>query len=80
MSDPVNYRMERIERLLRELRHEVTRGMLEGEIDEEMGYQFIIPVSKRIKDGEVFCEFRTIPTTRGHRLPGHNGPRLKVVE
>ena len=32
LSMPDNYRQERIERLLQELRYEVTRGMMEGDL------------------------------------------------
>jgi hypothetical protein len=56
-----NYRLERIERLLQELRYEVERGIMECEIEEEMGFRFIVPISRRIEKGVVFCEFRTRP-------------------
>lgn len=55
------YRKERIERLLHELKYEITRGMMEGEIDEHMGFTFIVPVSKVYRKGVVHCEFRTLP-------------------
>lgn len=54
-------RKRRIERLLQELEYEITRGMMEGEIDETMGYRFIVPVSKVLKDGVVACQFTTRP-------------------
>lgn len=59
--DPVNYRWERITRLLEELKYEVTRGMMEGEIDESIGFRFAVPVSKTFRNGVVACEFRTRP-------------------
>ena len=34
MSDPTNFRRERIEKLLHELRYEVERGMLARDVDE----------------------------------------------
>jgi len=72
-------RMERIERLLRELRYEVERGMLEDEIDEEIRFQFIVPISKKQPDGVVVCEFRTEPMPRYYSdLRGQN--RLKIVK
>jgi hypothetical protein len=74
------YRMERIERLLHELRHEVTRGMMEGEIDEELGLRFYVPISRKIQDGMVFCEFRTRPVPRWHMDPEGMQPKLKVVK
>ena len=54
-------RMERIERLLHELEYEVTRGIMEHEIDETMGFRFVVPVSRAIPNGIVACEFRTRP-------------------
>lgn len=55
------YRMERIKRLLRELQYEVTRGIMEREIDEEIGFRWYLPVSQKIGGGVVLCEFRTQP-------------------
>ena len=77
-----NYRMERINRLLDELRYEVERGMLEREIDEELGFRFYVPVSRKIPDGVVFCEFRTRPIHRYAMHPDYleQGARLKVVK
>lgn len=75
-----NVREERIERLLRELEYEVTRGMLEKEIGEEMGFRFYVPISNKIKDGVVFCEFRTRPVPRWNMHPDDLQPRLKIVK
>ena len=72
-------RKERIERLLRELEYEVTRGVMEREINEEIGFQFIIPISNAIPDGQVFCEFRTRPTPRGNYIGEPAKPVLKIV-
>ena len=58
-------RMERIDRLLNELRYEVERGFMEHEIDENIGYEFIVPVSQQIRDGVVLCRFETRPVHRG---------------
>ncbi len=81
MADPTNFRMERIEKLLKELEYEVTRGMMEGDIDETLGFDFYVPISKRIKDGVVRCFFRTRPIMR-YDMPmdAWNGPRLKIVK
>ena len=77
----VNYRLERIERLFDELRYELTRGMLEGEIDESLGFRFIVPVSKAIPDGVVMCEFRSRPVPRYYASPDDvQTPRLRVVK
>ena len=69
---------ERIERLLHELEYEVTCGMMENEIDEHMGFRFYVPISRKIPDGVVFCEFRTRPIFRYCMNPDDE-PRLKVV-
>ena len=79
MSETPNIRKERIERLLNELRYEVERGMMEREIDEEMGFRFYVPISNKIPDGVVFCEFRTRPVPRHTMHPDYLQPRLRVV-
>jgi hypothetical protein len=56
-----NIRMERIEKLLRELEYEVIRGMLDREVDEYLSYRFCVPLSQHYKGGVVSCEFRTMP-------------------
>lgn len=79
MSD---FRQERIEKLLHELRYEVERGMLQGEIDETLMFQFVVPLSKRIPDGVVLCEFRTRPLPR-YSVPMSLDalePRLRLVK
>lgn len=80
MADPTNFRRERIEKLLHELRYEVERGMLERDIDEEMNFQFYVPISNKIRDGVVFCEFRTRPVPRRAMDPSDLQPRLKLVK
>jgi len=77
MSD--EYRKERIERLLKELEYEVTRGMMDGEIDETLVFQFYVPISKRIPDGVVVCRFETRPVQRHFMAPADLRPRLKIV-
>ena len=73
-------RMERIEWLLQELRHEITRGMMEREIDEHIGYVFIVPTSARYPGGVVRCEFRTDPMSNGAAAGSEYKPRLSVVK
>lgn len=75
-----NYRQERIERLLQELRYEVTRGMMEGEIDETLGFEFLVPISKSIPDGLVCCSFRTRPVMKYDYPWPDAEPRLKIVK
>lgn len=81
-SESKNYRMERIERLLDELRYEITRGMMDGEIEESLGLNFIVPRSKEIPGGVVWCQFRTRPTPGVHVPPDllRDGPKLRVVK
>lgn len=78
----MSLRKERIERLLDELRYEVQRGMMEREVDEYLGFRFIVPISNSIPNGVVMCEFRTRPIPSIHAIGVDNpGPaRLKVVK
>lgn len=80
MSD--NFRMERIERLLKELQYECERGMMEGEIDESLCFRFVVPVSKVISDGVVLGEFRSRPVPRFAALSLNTpeGAKLRVVK
>ena len=73
-----NYRWERITRLLKEVEYEVTRGMMDGEIDETIGFSFVIPLSRRIQGGVVHCEFRTRPVHHSSMM--YEKPWLRVVE
>ena len=79
MADPTNFRQERIEKLLHELRYEVERGMLEKDIGEELTFRFYVPLSNKIPDGVVFCEFRTRPVFRYMMHLDDVQPRLKLV-
>lgn len=74
-------RMERIERLLRELEYEVTRGIMEREIDEDIGFRFIVPMSQKIPGGIVGCEFRTRPamTYEAAYYGEYEAPKLRIV-
>ena len=58
-----NYRQERVERLLNELKYEVTRGIMEGELDEYLTFTFLVP-RPALPSEVVRCEFRTTPVTR----------------
>lgn len=71
-------RLERIERLLYELEYEVTRGMMDNEIDEEIGFRFYVPISRKISNGVVLCEFRTRPSPH-YEVLGLE-PRLRIVK
>lgn len=80
MGETTNIRQERIEKLLHELQYEIERGMLESEIDETIGFRFYVPISKSIRDGVVFCEFRTRPIPRYMMNPCDVRPRLQLVK
>jgi len=80
VTDPTNFRMERIEKLLHELRYEIERGMLEHDIDETLQFRFYVPISRAIPDGVVFCEFHTRPLPRYAMHPDELEPRLKIVK
>ncbi len=79
MTDTTNFRRERIEKLLLELRYEFERGIMEREIGEEMSFRFYVPISQNIPGGVVFCEFRTRPIPQYAMSPEDLQPRLKVV-
>lgn len=64
MPDPSGFRRQRIEKLLKELRYEVERGMMEREIEETLGFLFYVTISASIPDGVVVCEFKTRPVRR----------------
>lgn len=80
MSETSNIRFDRVKRLLEELRYEVARGMMENEIDETLFYRFYVPISKRVADGVVECEFRTRPIQRVMMGPDAIQPRLRLVK
>jgi hypothetical protein len=80
MSDALNIRQERIERILHELRYEIERGIMENEINEEMGFRFSVPLSRKIPNGIVFCEFRTRPCHHYDVAIDDYNPRLRIVK
>ena len=79
MSEETNVRWERIQRLLNELRYEITRGMLDGEVDETLGMEFVVPISRELKNGVVYCQFRTRPTLSVPFLSREES-RLRIVK
>jgi hypothetical protein len=80
MSDPTNFRRERIEKLLHELRYEIERGMMNREIDETLEYHFYVPISNSIPEGVVHCAFMTRPVHRSDMRYDPQEPRLKLVK
>lgn len=74
-------KQERIEKLLFELQYEIEVGMMQGEIDETLSFQFIVPVSKTMPEGVVMCRFNTRPMHKQNAFGiGLEEPRLKVVK
>ena len=72
-----NIRRERIERLLSELEYEITRGVMEREIEPQMGWSKIMPGGPT---GEVVAEFRVRPLAKGeYHFDDRRWPTLKVV-
>lgn len=80
MTETANIRKERIERMLYELRYEIERGMMEREIEEDMTFRFVVPLSRALPHGVVVCEFRTRPRLRSDIGPDDYQPRLRVVQ
>jgi hypothetical protein len=80
MASGPEARKERIERLLQELKYEITRGMMEREIDEHLGFRFIVPVSASLRHGIVFCEFHTRPQHPDFTTFDVAEPRLRIVK
>ena len=77
----MNFRRDRIERLLEELRHEISRGLSQNEIDEEMGFEFVYPMSRSIPEGVVHFEARMRPKPVAGIDPRLSvQPRLRMVK
>ncbi len=77
MTD-ADMRRERIERLLKELEYEITRGVMGREIEPEMGWSQIMPGGPT---GNVVAEFRVRPLAPGQLHMGDlRPPRLRVVD
>ena len=66
MSDIDNIRLERINRLFKELEYEITRGVMEKEISEYLGFRFVVGVSRETNGGVVKAEFVMRPTPAYH--------------
>ena len=81
MTTDQQMRMERITRLLEELKYECHRGFMGSEIDESIGFEFIVPVSRQIPGGVVYGRFQTRPVHRDSILGQqiNDKPRLKLV-
>jgi hypothetical protein len=67
-STKATMRKERIERLLSELEYELVRGVTEAEIEEDMTWRYILPISRTFPNGAVIMEFRMRPVPH-HAVP-----------
>lgn len=80
VADTTNFRRERIEKLLYELRYEIERGMLEREIEETLSFRFYVPLSRSIPYGVVSCMFVTRPVHRSEIIGDAMQLRLRIVK
>lgn len=78
MTDKRNFRLERIEKLLHELRYEIERGLVSNEIPEEIGFQFIHPISRKIPNGCVVFDLMMRPRMSWLHC-SYQEPKLKLV-
>lgn len=76
MGDDASFRRDRIERLLRELEYEITRGVMGREIEPRMGMEKIIPGGPT---GYVTMRFDVRPSDGRSFMSGDQMPRLRVV-
>lgn len=76
MTTDADMRRERIEHLLRELEYEVTRGVMEREIEPRMGMQKIMPGGPT---GYVTMHFSVLPSDGRASMSEPQMPRLRVV-
>ena len=77
------FRIERIEKLFHELRYEIERGFMEGDIDgETLVFEWIVPISREITNGVVLCKFLTHPIHRDSIMgkPYTTIPKLTLVK
>lgn len=84
MADPTTaaiMRKERITRLLHELEYELVRGITDNEIEEEMHWRQIFPISRSIPNGVVTIEFTMRPRPHWDTIMWRESakPRLRLV-
>jgi hypothetical protein len=61
MNHPDKYRMERIERLLKELTYEIGVGIYESQIDHRLQYKQLFPINN-LKYPALLLEFNLRPS------------------
>ncbi len=70
----MNYRKERIERLVQDLEAEMVKGIREGDITQCLQFQFAIPTHDKTYE----CQFRM--RSFDHDGPLSHRPNLRVVK
>lgn len=81
MTTDARMRVDRIDRLLRELRYEIERGIMDNEISEQMSYDFVIPMSRTMSNGCVVFQFRLFPTGADYAAGHYRKPvKLRIVD
>lgn len=79
MSESADFRLRRIEKLLHELEYEITRGVMEREIEPDLHMSKIFPCAGR-GDGLALLEVHLSPT---HKYSSHAynvRPMLRIVK
>lgn len=80
MAMTAQMRKERIERLLSELEYEIIRGVMDREIEPDLHFSKLFPVTGR-GDGLAQMELHvyTPRKNEGHNMSHYQGPKLRVV-
>lgn len=73
-------RIEKITQLLHELKFELERGFIEGDIDETITFEFVHPNSRSIPGGSVYARFQTRPSIHDGQTQKAGKPRLELVK
>ena len=80
MDTKAQMRLERIERLLEELCYEITRGVMEREIEPDLQYSKIMPLLHHPSGRKAaVLTVRLCPEDR-YSLIHHRKPRLRIVD
>jgi hypothetical protein len=82
MTTAAQMRLERIERLINELTYEITRGVMEREIEPDLEYTKVMPLQGHSSKHDVaLLTVNLRPYDRGPALgwPPRK-PRLRVIE
>lgn len=78
MSDITNIRLERVERLLDELRYEMTRGIMEHDLPEEINFGFMLP--SKVSGKVVVCRLQCAVESQGWPPLHNQSNKLQLVK